>query len=255
VRAAVPPQLTEGRVGAKPGEYRFVPSEKELKEASIYARELLKLSQSMATLTREEEALAFALRREEAYTAELERINALLRTRKRSLAHDRAFAREKRAETQEALAYALRDQGRLEEAKKYASPAQKRRLSEGQRAIRRPDGQRCRCAPPRVRMVGPNGVEQELELPSTVILKRIFSPERLAQERRAGRRKNQRRVDEGWLYLWQCVGCGFLNATPQPPEELREFEQMRAMVARDPKAALKNGPQDVRLLAVEVPRV
>jgi len=167
------------------------------------AKRLRALYQSRARLSVEERLLAEATVREECARRQ---IPLLVAAYEQLEDDEKVLAVWERIQEQGlALAKALRDQGRLDEAEN-AWPYYEPELTRGREAIARPDEESCSCEDTVV--VGASGLA-----PRHVLKKRIPV-----------------RTEEGieWRYLIECSVCHHLNATRELPPLLAALTAARS---------------------------
>ena len=187
------------------------------------------LAASGATLTDDERAYAFAMAREKNARANIEVItNQMIDSWFGANQSDLERLKAAAATQNQALARALRDQGRLDEAIAVL-PSYAAKLEVGRRAIERDDDWECDCSDPEITVYDKDGNAVGTRVVSRwQPLKRIKSVKHGA-----------------YVFYLQCSRCGEYNARPTLPARL--FAQIA--VASDPKYAPEGKGPDTEVLA------
>lgn len=192
-------------------------------------RSLTLLAASGATLSADDMELAFAIQRETNARANVELLNEQIIAhwfdgRPRDIEAFKSALREQTA----ALARALRDQGRLDEAVEVL-PSYAEKLAVGREAIERPDDWECECLDPNLVVF-----DKDDNVVGTKVVSKWHLLKRIQSAKHGGP-----------VYFLQCsVNPTHYNATPTLPALL--FAQIA--IATDPKNVPEGRGADVDVL-------
>ena len=190
-------------------------------------RSLALLAASGASLSADDMELAFAIQRETNARANIDVLSdQIIALWFDNRPKDIEVLKEQLHVQTVALARALRDQGRLDEAVEVL-PEYAEKLAVGREAIERPDDWECECSDIMLATFDASGREQTKIVSKWHVMKRIQSAKH-----------------GGPVYLLQCQGCGVLNARPDLPARL--YAQIA--VATDPKNVPEGRGSDMDVL-------